>query len=138
MLDLIEIAKIADEYVFDNNEDLIKQAKSIKALPGCNVRETIVRTPDYEIVLVKWEGVSRSPMHIHQRHDELGRSTSIVYILEGSLLEERQIGDKTSLVVLKRLMDPVIIPSTESHEVTSLENSITVNIYSPPAYNKAV
>lgn len=133
-----ELTSLCESFVNRHYRMILDIAEKTEVEEGQNVRTTLDQHNSFEIVMVKWKGISRSPMHVHQRKDEQGISDSVVIVVSGSILEERVKNGKVSLSIAKKDSPPIVISSDEKHEITSLEDSITINIYSPPAYNRIV
>ncbi len=138
-MDIHLLQKTLEEYRLKFFDDLLNIAENTKTNPGQNIRISVMECAEYEIVLVKWHGISRSPMHVHQSKTVDNISISCVYVINGKILQSiRKANSKEIYLSIAKEKDLITILEDEEHEITSLEDSITLNIYSPPAYNRQV
>jgi quercetin dioxygenase-like cupin family protein len=94
-------------------------AKPVEMLPGV-VRRTLTEGERMMLVEVTLEQGAVVPAHTHP-HEQIG------YLASGRLLF--QIGDERRELAAG---DSWLVPSNVSHQVTVLETSIAVDIFSPP------
>jgi quercetin dioxygenase-like cupin family protein len=94
-------------------------AKPVEMLPGV-VRRTLTEGERMMLVEVTLEQGAIVPAHTHP-HEQIG------YLASGRLVF--QIGDESRELAAG---DSWLVPSNVSHQVTVLEPSVAIDIFSPP------
>nr|QFG74228.1 MAG: cysteine dioxygenase type I [Megaviridae environmental sample] len=93
---------------------------------------TIYKNLDYELVLINWKKNYNTDYHNHPKNG------CVMKILKGELQEDKIVYQPYKNIFTKKYKknDTGFIKGGEIHNITALEDSISLHIYSPPDYYK--
>lgn len=134
---LKQLIKIIDKHLETKplKELDISNIQIINYLPYINLKindyskNMVFRNNKFEIIFISWYSNSIAPLHLHPKNG------CILKVLKGKLQERRlfnnEILEKT---ILKENDISYIDDTIGPHEITALNFSISMHIYSPPGF----